>query len=150
MRTNKQVLQPEPLAQPTPYWVRFFRCQRSIMLRSQLVTALMAGTPLEAARAPAGALLDALLIALAARTRCDAEVVDDWVGLVTRAAEKWADPLTTSRTLDQVHADKASILCWRRGEDDGGLFAGPEVAYVPAMVAQWIDAEPPRYFGREL
>lgn len=126
-------------------WESFFRCQRYPILRSQMLTSLMAGTPLEVERVPAPMLLDLLLLATACREQHDAEIVDDYDGLITRVAEAWASPNWTCKIFSQVHARWASRIT--EGKRD---FDSPEEGYIPQMAGWYMAHNAPEYFVKEL
>jgi hypothetical protein len=126
-------------------WESFFRCQRHPMLRSQLLTGLMAGTRIEAERIPTPALLDAVLIAAAARQVHNAEVVDDFQALLTRTETLWAAPDWCTRVFSSIHGRWADrILKGAQGFDT------PEEKYIPAMVGWYLEQDPPDYFSYEM
>lgn len=133
-------------AEVIPHWDFFFKCQRSPILRSQLLTALMAGTPLEIDRVPRAALLDALLLATVSRQYHEAEIVDDYQGLVRRADESWRDPQFTHATMDQIHGGTISFLCYGYDID----LTTVETNYIAGMVGSVLRSEPPVYFSKEL
>jgi hypothetical protein len=110
-----------------------------------MLTALMAGTPLEAARIPTAALLDALLIAFAARTYCEAELVDDFSALMHRVDEEWKRPDWTTKVFDSLHGCAANFILLGSTE-----FAAIEERYIPEFVAWYINHDVPTYFDREL
>jgi hypothetical protein len=136
----------KPQAQLRPLcWESFFRCQRSPMLRSQLLTALMAGTQLIMERVPTVSLLDALLLATATRYYCEAEIVDDYDGLVARTSETWKRPDWSTKTFSSVHANVANFILLGTKE-----FNCAEDAYIPAMASWYLAQDPPEYFTKEL
>jgi hypothetical protein len=126
-------------------WEFFFRDQRSPLVRSQLITALMAGRPLEVERLPAAALLDAVLLSMTARNYLDAEIVDDYHALLRRADEAWRDPMWTRRVFDQTHLGAADFVV--RGATEFKCF---EDLYIPAFVGGMLAGDPPVYFKKEL
>ena len=135
-----------PLAvQPKKCWETFFRCQRSPVLRSQVLTTLMAGTPLEAERVPAGSLLDAVLISFTARAYCNVEVVDDYDALCSRTNEIWARPDFTHKMFSSAHGCAASFIL--RGSRE---FHAAEEGYIPAMVGWYLGHDVPNYFHHEV
>src|SRR5258708_1661037 len=81
-----------------PCWAVFFRDQRSPFLRSQLITALMSGHPLELERLTNPVLADVLLLASTTRNYFEAEIIDDWEGLLRKVEEVWKNPMWTRRT----------------------------------------------------
>lgn len=126
-------------------WESFFSCQRSPVLRSQLLACLMAGQVLEVERLPAAALPDACLIATAAREYHEAEVVDDYARLLTRTDEVWRQSDWTCRTFDSPHLSWLDfILKGLREFDD------PTERYIPDFVAWALGQEVPVYFKKEL
>jgi hypothetical protein len=126
-------------------WESFFRCQPNPILRSQLLTGLMAGTRLETERIPTPALLDAVLIAAAARQAHNAEVIDDFQGLLDRTEAAWSRPDWCARVFSSIHGRWADrILKGTQGFDT------PEENYIPAFVGWYLDHDPPEYFEREL
>lgn len=129
------------LGMPTLCWESFFRCQRSPVLRSEVLTALLSGSRLEVLRLPTSLLLDVLLLATAAREECNAEIVDDYESLRSRVAEEWKRPDWSTRVFDQLHANKAS--CILHGQTE---FVCLEDAYIPGMVAWYLGQEVPKDF----
>jgi hypothetical protein len=155
-RTNKQTAPQDDPCAPTPddasptgrrlCWEDFFRCQRSPVLRSQLLTALMAGTPLVVDRLPSASLLDVVLLATAARNHCDAEIVDDYAALLQRARDEWAAPGWTALVFDQQHGNKANYIL--QGSD---WFDNHEESYIPDMVAWYLrQTDAPAVFERKI
>ncbi len=128
-----------------PYWDTFFRDQRNPLLRSQLITALMSGHQLELDRLPTATLLDAVLLSMTTRNYFDAEIIDDYDGLLRRADEKWREPLWSARIFDQYHSNAASFIIMGTKE-----FKCSEDMYIPDLVKWLLDHEPPQYFSREL
>ena len=126
-------------------WETFFMCQRSPVLRSQMLTTLMAGTPIEAERVPVAALLDVVLIAMAARQYCAAEIADDYRALLSRTEELWARPDWTTRVFSSLHAGTANFIL--KGSTE---FTCAEDLYIPSMVAWYMRYDPPSYFTKEL
>lgn len=118
-------------------WESFFMCQPSPVLRSQLLTALMAGTVLEAECVPTSALLDVVLLATAAREHCNAEIVDDYEALLQRTRDEWNRPDWTTRVFDSIYANKANQILQGRTEFHS------ECEYVPRMVAWYLAHEAP-------
>lgn len=127
-------------------WESFFRCQPSPVLRSQMLTTLMAGTPLEVERIPTGSLLDAVLVAFTARVYCAAEVVDDYQRLLERTEELWREPSWTTRIFDSIHANAANFVINHSSKQ----FAGVEEQYIPNMVEWYLSHDCPEYFSEEL
>lgn len=128
-----------------PCWETFFRDQRSPLLRSQLITALMSGHPLEVDRLPTATLLDAVLLAMTTRNYFEAEIIDDYDALLRRTNEKWKDPMWTRRTFDQTHSNAASFILMGSKE-----FTCHEDLYIPALVKWLLEHEPPTYFSEEV
>ena len=126
-------------------WESFFQCQRSPILRSEMLTVLMAGTPLEAERVPTPSLLDAVLIAMAAREYYDAEIVDDFAALCSRTEELWSKPDWTERVFSSVHSGTANFVL--KGSRE---FTCAEDLYISAMVGWYMRHDPPQYFSKEL
>jgi hypothetical protein len=140
----------EPAAKPQGQlrplcWESFFRCQRSPMLRSQLLTALMAGTQLVMERVPTSGLLDALLLSTATRYYCEAEIVDDYDGLVARTAETWKRPDWSTKVFNSLHANVANFILLGTKQ-----FNCAEDAYIPGMASWYLAQDPPEYFVKEL
>jgi hypothetical protein len=126
-------------------WESFFRCQRSPILRSQLLTALMAGTQLIMERVPTSGLLDALLLSTATRNYCEAEIIDDYDGLIARTAETWKRPDWSTKVFSSIHANAANFILLGTKE-----FNCSEDAYIPSMVSWYLAQDPPQYFAKEL
>lgn len=126
-------------------WELFFRDQRAPFVRSQLVTAIMAGRVLEVERLPVIALLDAVLLATAARVYLEAEIIDDYQTLLRRADDAWKDPMWTCRVFDQTHSAAANFVIQGSTE-----FKCYEEAYIPDFVARMLEQDPPVYFKKEL
>jgi hypothetical protein len=131
-------------------WAYFFQRQKYPMLRSQLITALQAGTPLEIESLPEPLLLDAALFARACRSHFDAEVVDDYQGLLNRIDAAWkAWKLEIDEEhkpkFDSPHRDAVSAAIWF-GSDE---FTTPETQYIPALVDEYLSVdEPPKFFDK--
>ena len=127
-------------------WETFFYEQRSPVLRSQMLTVLMAGTQLEAERVPKASLLDALLMAYAARHYCAAEIVDDFQVLVDRVKEEWDRPTWTTKVFSSAHANAAAFIVYRgsRNLDDC------EHQYFLRMMEWYLGHDCPSYFDEEL
>lgn len=126
-------------------WEVFFSCQRHPILRSQLITAMMSGTVLDADRVPTGLLLDALLIATAARTDHNAEVVNTYDALVTRVREEWSKPDWTCRVFSSQHANKANWILQGQVE-----FCCAEDVYIPQYVGWLLQQDAPAYWDEDL
>lgn len=146
---TKRTHEPESFvpAQQGPDWPRFFYCSRSPVLRSQLLTALLAGTPLTAERLPTTALADAVLLCEGARRYHAAEVVDDFAGLCRRVEEKWAEPAWTTRVFDQLYLNAVGFVT--RFRSDCALEM-PETGWIPEMVGWYLEHGVPEYFRREV
>ncbi len=145
-RQNQQEAQPvqEPV-DAAPYWSFFFQCQRNPVLRSQLITSLMAGQPLEVERLPAAMLLDVTLLATATREYHEAEIIDDYHSLIRTTEEHWRDPMWTVRVFDQTHLCKADYVL--RGATE---FVTLEDSYIPALAGWYLGHDVPTYFSKEL
>lgn len=147
MATKKKqkitVLQPR---EKLPHWETFFRSQKSPILRSQLITSIMAGKPLELDRLPDAALLDVVMLSTTARDYHQAEIIDEHTGLLRRTEEKWKDPLWTTRTFDQTHCTAANYIL-QRGTAE---FTCTEDQYVPEFVQWLLEHDPPKYFSEEI
>jgi hypothetical protein len=137
--------EPTPPQDSAPYWEFFFRDQRSPLLRSQIVTALMAGRQLEVERLPPASLLDAVVLASAARVYHEAEIIDDFNALLRRTDEAWKDPQWTCRTFDQTHRNVADFII--RGLTE---FVAYEDLYIPELTKWLLEHDPPEYFSEEL
>jgi hypothetical protein len=129
-----------------PYWDFFFRDQRSPVLRSMLVVALMAGKAWEVDRLPTDAMLDAVLLSCACRANHTAEVVDDFEALLRRTSEVWKSPMWTRKTFDQVHSCTASFIVLQ-GTSGFGNF---EERYIPDLAGWYLARDAPKYFTKEL
>ena len=127
-------------------WEIFFYEQRNPVLRSQMLTILMAGTPMEAERVPKAALLDALLLAYAARRYYSAEIIDDFQVLVERVKEEWERPTWTTKVFSNSHANAAAFIVYQgaRSLDDC------EHQYLLNMVEWYLGHDCPNYFDEEL
>lgn len=144
-KTKKQKLTVQRPATVAPNWNLFFRDQRSPVLRSQLITALMSGHPLEVERLPTRTLLDAVLLAMTARNYFESEIIDDYNALLRRTDTAWKDPLWTKRTFDQLHMGVCDFIL--RGATE---FKCYEDMYIPELVRWMLENEPPQYFVEEL
>ena len=124
-------------------WEIFFYEQRNPVLRSQMLTILMAGTPMEAERVPKAALLDALLLAYAARRYYSAEIIDDFQVLVERVKEEWERPTWTTKVFSNSHANAAAFIVYQgaRSLDDC------EHQYLLNMVEWYLGHDCPAYFS---
>jgi hypothetical protein len=127
-------------------WEVFFQCQRSPVLRSQMLTTLMAGTALQAECVPTSSLLDAVLISFAARVYCEAEVVDDYARLLERTEELWRAPDWTSRVFNSIHGNTANFIINHGARE----FVCAEEQYVPLMARWYLEHDCPEYFETEL
>lgn len=126
-------------------WESFFRCQKSPVLRSQVLTALMAGTPFAVLHLPNATLLDVLLLSTAARNECNAEIVDDYTTLVDRVREEWCKPDWTIRVFDSIHANKADYIL-----QGASYFDNAEDAYIPRMTAWFLAHSVPTVFEKTI
>jgi hypothetical protein len=143
----RTAVQTEPPAQTRPKcWESFFLCQPNPVLRSELLTALLAGTKLEVQRVPVVSLLDTVMLAFATRTYCNAEIIDDFKALCERAEEEWRKPEWTTRVFDSLHANAANYVI-NHGMQE---FAGYEEQYIPVMAAWYLDHTIPEYFVEEV
>jgi hypothetical protein len=125
-------------------WEMFFRSQRYPILRSQLITSLMVGVPYELERLPTATLLDAVLLTTAAREYLQAEIIDDYDGLLSRADDEWSKPDWTAARFDQINAMWAGVIL--KGVRN---FDPPEVRWIPAFVNAVISSAVPEYFSEE-
>ncbi len=137
---------PLPQDQQPLAWETFFRCQPNPVLRSQLITALLAGVPLQVDRIPTPVLLDAVLLAFAARTYCEAEIVDDFQTLCDRAEEEWRQPDWTTKVFSQLHACAANFIINHGSKS----FSGVEEQYIVPMVRWYLGHAAPDYEMKEL
>lgn len=144
-KSRKQPAAPARPAMGAPGWEFFFRDQRSPVLRSQLITALMSGHPLEVERLPKTALLDVVLLSMAARNYHEAEIIDDYNALLRRTDEVWKDPSWTRLTFDQTHSNAADFILKGMAE-----FKCHEDLYIPELLRWLLENEPPVYFSEEL
>jgi hypothetical protein len=134
----------EPEAGPLA-WEAVFKCQRSPVLRSELIGALMGGTVLQVERLPVGLLADAVLLATAAREHCEAEIVDDYRALLTRVEETFVRGDFSARVCDTTFLNKVSAILRGFGPFDDPYHL--ETRCVPELV-RWYLAQPslPAYF----
>jgi len=144
-RRVKTEVMTEATTSAEPAWEIFFRCQRHPVLRSQVLTALMAGTQVEAARIPKASLLDMVLLATASREYLAAEIVDDYEELLRRTAEEWARPDWSCRVFSQQHANWANWIL-----NGKHTFDTVEEAYIPSLTKWYIEQNTPEYFAREI
>jgi hypothetical protein len=126
-------------------WEVFFYCQPNPVLRSQLLTCLLAGNRLLLDHIPMIMSLDAILISFTARTYCEAEIIDDFQGLLDRTEEEWRQPTFTHRVFDSMHGSAANWVI--KGSQEFGC---PEEQYIPRMVQWYLEHDVPAYFVREL
>jgi hypothetical protein len=126
-------------------WETFFKCQRSPVLRSQILAALMCGTPFTVDKLPVAALPDVALLATASRGYCEAEIVDDYAALLGRVEEEWRRSEWTCRAFDSSHLNCLDFICKGTRE-----FVALEDAYIPALVRWVLAQEVPQYFKKEL
>lgn len=127
-----------------PAWEVFFACQRSPVIRSQVIMALMAGTPFEVERLPVAALPDVTLLATASRNYCEAEIVDDYTRLLARLDEEWKRPTWTCQAFDSSHLCCLDFIL--RGTTE---FIAPEDLYIQTLASWALEQEVPKYFKRE-
>jgi hypothetical protein len=144
-KRRKEVKRTAVAASDKPNWRQFFMCQRDPVLRSQLLTAMMAGTRLDYERLAVRMLPDVVLFSAAARWYHNAEVVDDYRGLLRRTDEIWKQPDWTTRTFNSIHGLWVTYLI--RGTED---FETPEQRVIPPLVGWYLNAEPPSYFSEEI
>lgn len=137
---------PGPALPRRSAWELFFACQRNPVVRSQLITGLMAGTKLQFERVPTVALLDAVLLCTAAREFCAAEIIDDYEELLSRTKAEWERPEHTHRDFDSQHGRWAGCIVFHGARD----FETPEERYVPGFVSWLLSQDAPEYFVREL
>lgn len=142
-RAHEVVSSPAPAVTRILCWESFFACQHSPIIRSTLLTCLMAGTVLQVERIPASALLDAVLLATAAR-KMEAEIVDDYDALLSRAEEVWSKPDFTHKVMDNTHGRWAN--CIIKGQRD--FF--DEEQYIPRMVEWYCGQEVPKYMAQDM
>ena len=128
-----------------PAWKTFFACQRSPVLRSQVLLALMAGTPFEVERLPVAALPDVALLATASRSYCEAEIVDDYAALLRRVEEEWGAPDWTCKRFDSPHLCCLDFIL--KGTTE---FVAAEDLYISELTQWLLDQEAPSYFKKEL
>lgn len=139
-----------PTPEPPKYvdyatgWPLFFRCQRNPFLRSQLITALMAGTQLELARLPNAVLADVVLLAMVSREYHQAEIIDDYAGLLERINEVWRNPEFTHRTFDSIHLSTVSFITMGTNQ-----IHCAEEQYIPDLVEWYLTRDAPDYFTKE-
>lgn len=147
-KSNKKQKQKLEIVRPgakAPNWNIFFRDQRCPFIRSQLITAMLAGQALEVDRIPTISLLDVLLLASTGRNYFEAEIIDDFDALKKRVDEAWSQPNWTCRIFDQYHRNAASFIL------SAGTthFACHEDAYIPDLMEWMLQNEPPQYFVEE-
>lgn len=146
-RSSKKV---DPNPEPPKYvdravgWPLFFRCQRNPFLRSQLLTALMAGTQLELERLPNAVLADVVLLAMVSREYHQAEIIDDFEGLLARVNELWKQKDFTHRVFDSIHLSTVSFITMGTNQ-----IHCAEERYIPDMVEWYLHRDPPTYFTKE-
>ena len=124
-------------------WKQFFMCQPNPVLRSQLLAALMAGQVLQVERLPVAVLQDAVLLAMAARNYCEAEVVDDYAALLQRTRDEWRRPDFTHALMDQTHGYWVDAIV----ERGASSFDNYEEQYIPEMTAWFLAHDAPSYFS---
>jgi hypothetical protein len=150
MAKRKQKTEHQVVTQPTsrdhaPYWEVFFKYQRSPFLRSQLITALMAGKPLEVERLPPATLLDVVMLAMVTREYYHAEIIDDYQALLRRTDALWKEPMWTCKIFDQYHLHTADYVV--RGSTELVCY---EDQYLPSLVGWILEHDSPTYFAKEL
>jgi hypothetical protein len=126
-------------------WELFSRCQRSPVLRSQLFTALMAGTPLELDRLLSTVLADTVLLCMVSRVYHQAEIIDDYQGLLDKVSDAWRNPEFTHRVFDSIHLSTVSFITQGTAE-----LKCVEDQYIVDMVQWYLEHEAPVYFSKEL
>jgi hypothetical protein len=149
MAKRKQKTETAPVV-PThvdraPYWETFFKCQRSPFLRSQLITALMAGTALEIERLPPATLLDVVILSMITREYYSAEIIDDYAALLRHTDAVWREPMWTCKIFDQAHMVTADFIL--RGSSELVCY---EDAYLPSLVEFYLEHDVPEYFSSEV
>lgn len=156
-KTQPKTIEAEPFTNPTPEpeaerkplaWEVVFRCQRSPVYRSEMVTALMAGTAIPVERLPVAMLADAVLMATACREHCAAEVVDDYQLLINRMEETFSRADYSARVSDTTFLTKVSSILMGYQP-----FVDLETDCVPALAAWYLaQVSVPSYFvvGGEL
>jgi hypothetical protein len=128
-----------------PYWSNFFRDQRCPVVRSQLITALMAGRQLEVERLPTAALADAVMLSMVSRYYFEAEIIDDYPALLRTTEAKWKEPMFCHEVFNQMHLSTVSFVV--RGSDELVCY---EDQYIPSLVGWWLNHDVPEYFAKEL
>ena len=88
---------------------------------------------------------DVVLLAFAAGTYHDAEIVNDFMGLCERTEEEWSRPDWTCRVFNSIHGNAANWIL--KGSKEFGC---SEDRYIPEMVGFYLGHEVPNYFVREL
>lgn len=140
----------EPIPPPNRHverangWELFFRCQRNPFLRSQILAALMAGTQLELARLPNAALADVALLATVSREYHDAEIIDDYEGLLARIRDLWRQPEFTHRTFDSIHLSTISFITMGTKQ-----IHCIEEKYIIDLVEWYLSHDAPDYIRKE-
>jgi hypothetical protein len=127
-------------------WPFFFQCQRYPILRSQILTALMSGTPLVVDRLPTYILLDVILLATACREYHNAEIVDSYDELLKQTEEHWRKPDWTAKVFSSIHCNWADAII-NRGIRD---FESAETRYIPAFTGWFLEHDAPKYIDKEL
>ena len=134
---------PKPVARATG-WEAFFKCQRNPFLRSQILAALMSGTQLELARLPNAALADVVLLATVSREYHDAEIIDDYEGLLERVRELWKLSEFTHRTFDSIHLSTVSFITMGTKQ-----ISCVEEKYIIDLVEWYLNHDAPTHFTKE-
>lgn len=127
-------------------WETFFVCQPNPVLRSELITSMLVGTPLQFERVPTVALLDAVLLASTARVYCESEIVDDFKALCDRVEEEWRRPEWSCRVFSSIHGNAANFIV-NHGRQK---FAGCEEQYIVDMVTWYLGHDAPDYKAKKI
>lgn len=125
-------------------WETFFARQRSPVLRSQVITALQAGTPFAYEAVPTAALLDVAVVARVCRYHHTAEVVDDYTSLLRRIDELWKRPDWTTKVFDQAHAPMVSAAIWWDSKELNDW--DPHEYYAVDLIGGYLELEEPLEF----
>lgn len=131
-------------------WWEFFRSQRNPVLRSQLITSIMAGVVLEVDRLPKAALADALMLATACREEWDCEIVDNYRALQRRVKEVVEEPDFTHAVMDQLHFRIAYLVACREPRAHIPFPEEHETKYIGPLTQDLLNADVPSYFKKEL
>jgi len=127
-------------------WECFFRDQPFPVFRSQLLTALMAGTPLDVEHIPVRALADVAIIAAVSRYFCNAEVVTDWKALISKVRELWDAPTFSHKVFSNMHLRALASVIYHNSEQSA--FSDHDELYLPELVRWYLEQETPDYFER--